>query len=197
MTIKEALNIYKGKRATNTDLFQATVLLKARYSHSAKAFEKRGIKTPLMKSIQARMETRPELFKTPLGKLNRSDLYYVFDTFRQYSGNSFGNEWNLNKTATYSGYKASLDKTGNEVLGNANYSKWSEQQRQDFWSLVDTVRERDPNFFGLGSPIALKEINNIVVNQGISDVNEITSLLEQKADSFITDLFDDEDPFEL
>lgn len=197
MTIIEALNVNNNNKASDQQIFQATVLLKARFEKSRRAFERRGIVTPLMKSIQARVETRPDLFQRPLGKLSKAERFYVYDTYRQYSGNFFKNEWRLNKTATLKGYIASQKKIANEVLGNTDYSKWNEDEKKSFWDIVDKSRELDSGFFGLGSEKGIKAINTIVNANGITDIYEIKKRLESKAKEYIANLFADEGPFKL
>jgi hypothetical protein len=197
MTIIEALNVNNNNKASDQEIFQATVLLKARFEKSRRAFERRGIVTPLIKSIQARVETRPELFKKPLGKLSKAERFYVFDTYRQYAGNFFKNEWRLNKTATLKGYLDSQKEIATKVLGNSDYSKWSEDEKKKFWDLVDASRELDSGFFGLGSEKGIKAINTIVNVNGITDINEIKKRLESEANEYISNLFADDGPFKL
>lgn len=197
MTIDEALNINNNNKASDQQVFQATVLLKARFEKSRRAFEKRGLVTPLMKSIQARVETRPDLFKKPLGKLSKAERFYVYDTYRQYSGNFYQQNWRKNKTATLKGYQEYQNKIANKVLKNSDYTKWTEAEKKSFWDLVDATREIDSGFFSLGSEKAISTINTLVTKQGLNKVADIVDRLKVEGDKYIADLFKDEGPFNL
>lgn len=196
MFINYAINL-DARKASNQELFQASVILKARFEKSNKAFAKRNIQTVLMKSVNARIETRPEIFNKPMGKLTRSELQYVFETYRQYSGNFFNGAWKLNKTSTLKGYRENQKKIGEEVLGNADYSKWSKEQQNAMWDMVEMVRAISPSFFGLGSEKGIKSVNIMVSKEGKTDINDIVDGLKQKANEFINNQFNDVDPFEL
>lgn len=196
MFIKQAINL-DSRKATNQELFQATVNLKARFERSNKALSKRNIKTALMKSVNARIETRPELFNKPMGKLTRSELQYVYDTYRQYSGNYYNGEWKLNKTSTLKGYRENQKNIGEKVLGNAEYSKWSKEQQNEMWDKVEMIRAISPSFFGLGSEKGIKSINVMVTKDGLTDINDIIDGLKQQANEFINKQFNDINPFEL
>lgn len=197
MTIEEALNVNNNNRASDQQVFQATVLLKARFEKSRRAFEKRGIVTPLMKSIQARVETRPDLFKRPLGKLSKAERFYVYDTYRQYSGNFYMQTWRKNKTSTLKGYQDAQKKIGETVLKNSNYVTWSETEKRSFWDLVDATREIDSGFFSLGSSKAISTINTLVTKEGLNTVSDIVDSLKKEGDKYIANLFNDDGPFNL
>lgn len=197
MTIDEALNVNNNNRASDQQVFQATVLLKARFEKSRRAFEKRGIVTPLMKSIQARVETRPDLFKKPLGKLSKAERFYVYDTYRQYSGNFYQQNWRKNKTSTLKGYQEYQNKIANKVLKNSDYTKWTEDEKKSFWNLVDATREIDSGFFSLGSEKAISTINTLVTKQGLNKVTDIVDQLKVEGDKYIAELFKDDGPFNL
>lgn len=197
MTIDEALNVNNNNRASDQQVFQATVLLKARFEKSRRAFEKRGLVTPLMKSIQARVETRPDLFKKPLGKLSKAERFYVYDTYRQYSGNFYQQNWRKNKTSTLKGYQEYQNKIANKVLKNSDYTKWSKDEKKSFWDLVDATREIDSGFFSLGSEKAIRMINTLVTKQGLNKVTDIVDHLKVEGDKYIAELFKDDGPFNL
>lgn len=137
MTIKEAVNVLGT--SSRVKKRQAIIVLKARYTLSKKAFDKRGIKTQLMNTLE-NAKNANQAHSKKVTKLSDKEMTEVLQDYQNYFSNKYEGKRYMNKTASLKGYREWQENTA-KALGNLNYKKLSESEKRDFWDLVDRARE--------------------------------------------------------
>lgn len=185
MTINQALNL-NSSRANMTELRQAVTMLKSSFNRSAKAIHKIGYETELMKTVKARVETE-EIFSEKIGKLSRSELQEVFDTYRAAKGHKIYDDgkvigWEENITSTKKGFIDYQKRVAKEVLALPDYTKMTQDEQRALWDRIDDIRNAREGYFLPGSTVYGSDVNikrvTAWIQQGKSN-SQIIKLLKK------------------
>lgn len=155
MTKQQAINL-NPNTASIDELRKATIMLKASYTKSSQALERRGLMSELMHSMKAREELGL-LNTAPITKLDLNTLKSEFVAYRDYAGHRVYDNNDVfigfaeNKTATASGYMNWMKDVAENVLGYKEYKNLSQNEQSNLWAFINDVRSTIPSYFQPGS----------------------------------------------